>query len=105
MSPSDRFALLVEEFSPLDGVVPPGATTGFGSSALRFEGRIFAMLAHERLVVKLPAPRVASLVAGGEGDHFDAGKGRPMKEWLSLSPDSGQSWSDLAREALAFASR
>ena len=105
MSPTDRFALLVEEFAPLDGVIPPGTTNGFGSSALRFEGRIFAMLAHDRLVLKLPSARVASLVADGEGDHFDAGKGRPLKEWLSLGPDSDLSWSELAHEALNFARR
>jgi TfoX/Sxy family transcriptional regulator of competence genes len=105
MLPSDRFALLVDELAPLEGVVPPGATAGFGSGALRFEGRIFAMLAHDRLVVKLPAKRVTELVADGEGDRFDAGKGRPMKEWLSLHPDSTRSWSELAREALQFAQR
>lgn len=103
MNPSDRFALLVEEFASLDGVIPPGTTAGFGSSALRFQGRIFAMLAHDRLVVKLPAARVTALVDDGEGERFDAGKGRPMKEWLSLYPDSDASWSDLAHEALRFA--
>ncbi len=105
MQPSDRFARLVAEFAPLEGVVPPGATAGFGSSALRFEGRIFAMLAHDRLVVKLPAARVETLVGAGEGGHFDANKGRPMKEWLALSPDSDLSWSELAHEALRFAHR
>ena len=105
MQPTDRFARLVEEFAPLDGVIPPGATAGFGASALRVEGRIFAMLAHDRLVVKLPASRVTTLVADGDGDHFDAGKGRPMKEWLSLRPDSLLSWSELAHEALRFVRR
>jgi TfoX/Sxy family transcriptional regulator of competence genes len=105
MDPSGRFALLVDEFSSLDGVVPPGATAGFGSSALRFEGRIFAMLAHDRLVVKLPAARVTALVDDGEGERYDAGKGRPMKEWLSLLPDSTVPWSDIAHEAFRFARR
>ena len=63
------------------------------------------MLAHDRLVVKLPTARVTALVAGGDGDRFDANKGRPMKEWLSLGPDSELSWSELAREALQFARR
>ena len=40
---------------------------------------------------------------GGDGVHFDANKGTPMKEWLSLDPDSGQDWLSLAREALDFA--
>ena len=55
------------------------------------------------LVVKLPAPRVDELVAGGHGDRFDANKGTPMKEWFSLDPGSALPWPPLAREALDFA--
>jgi hypothetical protein len=60
------------------------------------------MLAHERLVVKLPAARVDELVGTGDGVRFDANKGVPMKESLSLDPESPLSWQELAREALAF---
>jgi hypothetical protein len=34
---------------------------------------------------------------------FDANKGTPMREWLSLDPDSGLDWHALAEEAIAFA--
>jgi hypothetical protein len=61
------------------------------------------MLVRGRLVVKLPAGRVIELVSAGEGVHFDANKGTPMKEWLSLDPESGLAWLPLAREALEFA--
>ena len=47
--------------------------------------------------------RVDVLVGAGAGRHFDANKGIPMKEWLSLDPDSGEDWLALAREALAHA--
>ena len=60
------------------------------------------MLAHDRLVVKLPAARVDELVAAGDGVRFDANKGVPMKEWLSLDPASQLSWRQLAQEALVF---
>jgi hypothetical protein len=60
------------------------------------------MLTRDRLVVKLPKPRVAELVASGAGEPFDAGKGTPMKEWLVVA-DSGD-WEGLAEEALAFVS-
>jgi hypothetical protein len=53
-------------------------------------------------VVKLPAARVDELVGAGEGVRFDANKGVPMKQWLSLDPESRLSWHELSREALAF---
>jgi hypothetical protein len=78
---------------------------GFGSGTLKTNNKIFAMMSGGRLVVKLPAARVSALVADGEGEHFDAGKGKPMKEWFALDPASGLAWEALAREALRFVDR
>ena len=100
---ADRFGDLVDELIGSPGVTPPRGGSGFGRSALRWERKIFAMLVRGRLVVKLPAPRVDALVAGGDGVRFDANKGTPMKEWFSLDPESGLAWEALAREALDFA--
>jgi hypothetical protein len=99
----ERFEDLVDELTGIDGVVPPRGGSGFGRSAVRYQGKIFAMLVRGSLVLKLPAQRVEELVAAGEGVHFDANKGTPMKEWLSLGPDSGRPWLPLAHEALDFA--
>jgi hypothetical protein len=99
----DRFGDLVDELIGCAGVTPPGGGSGFGRSALRWENKIFAMLVRERLVVKLPAWRVDALVSGRDGVRFDANKGTPMREWLSLDPESGLAWLSLAREALDFA--
>jgi hypothetical protein len=85
------------------GVTPPRGGSGFGRSALRWEGKIFAMLVRGRLVVKLPAARVDALTGDGDGVPFDANKGTPMKEWFSLDPASGLPWLPLAQEALEFA--
>ena len=60
------------------------------------------MLVRGVLVLKLPGKRVEELVESGDGERFDAGKGKPMREWLALSPTSGKSWMALAREAMAF---
>jgi len=75
----------------------------FGSNGLKTKGKIFAMLAQETVVVKLPRERVDALVAAGEGEPFDPGHGRRMKEWIALRGDTG-SWLSLAREAHAFVS-
>ncbi|MHB8587426.1 MAG: hypothetical protein ACYDA0_01080 [Candidatus Dormibacteraceae bacterium] len=76
---------------------------GFGSTGqLKVDGKIFAMLVRGTLVLKLPSDRVDDLVESGHGERFDAGKGRPMREWLALSPSSRKPWLALAREAMAF---
>jgi hypothetical protein len=101
VSPQERFDDLVDELVGIDGVTPP-VGGGFGSHALRYRKKIFAMLVRGRLVLKLPRERVDELVSAGEGLRFDANKGTPMKEWLALDGDSALDWSALAREALAF---
>ena len=80
----------------------PGVSTPDGSSALRVHGHIFAMVRAKRLVLKLPPKRVTELLAAGRGSPFDGGKGRPMKEWISLAPEHQDDWLDLAIEALSF---
>jgi hypothetical protein len=101
-SGDQRFAKLVEALDGEDGVTVGGGRRGFGSDALQVDGRIFAMVTGGRLVLKLPAPRVAALVAASDGLPFDAGKGRPMKEWVALADDEAVAWRELALEALAF---
>ena len=105
MTPQERYQALVEQMLGLPDVRPPSQGTGFGSGALTVGGRIFAMLTNDRLVVKLPRQRVDALFAAGEGDRFDPGHGRIMKEWLSVSPGQEKRWDALAREAHDFVSK
>ncbi len=110
MSAQTRFAELVEHFAATPGVTGPGdrldaARRGFGSDALKINGSIFAMITRGHLVVKLPAARVHELIAAGEGVPFDAGKGRPMREWVAVSGTDARTWQELAGEALRFVRR
>jgi hypothetical protein len=73
----------------------------FGSNALKVDGRIFAMFAQGKLVVKLPKERVDELIAEG-GVRFDPGHGRLMKEWVGIDSD-GSDWVELVEEAYRFA--
>ena len=79
-----------------------GNSRAFGSNALKTEGRIFALLSHDRLVVKLPAKRVQALIEDGLGRRFDPGHGRLMREWLDVSVDDPETWQALANEALTY---
>jgi hypothetical protein len=102
----EGFAAIVSALGRRPGVstpdAPPSSGARFGSSALRVHGHIFAMVSAQRLVLKLPANRVTELIAAGRGSPFDGGKGRPMKEWVSLAPAHADDWLDLATESLSF---
>jgi hypothetical protein len=105
MTPEARYADLVRKLSSSSGVTSVSEGKGFGSSGqLKAGGRIFAMLVRDHLVLKLPRQRVDELVADGDGTRFDAGKGKPMREWFVLSTASKKPWLPLAREALEFVS-
>lgn len=95
-----RFAAIQAEYAD-DPRVTMG--TGFGPKAgMRVEGRIFAMLVHDGIALKLPRDRVQTLVDTGAGRQFGMGKKRPMKEWVSIAVDSPEART-LVSEAYAFA--
>jgi predicted HAD superfamily Cof-like phosphohydrolase len=73
----------------------------FASDGLKVDDKIFAMLVRGNLVAKLPRARVDALVAARQGERFDPGHGRLMKEWVVVAPGAGD-WLALAREARAF---
>ena len=99
-----RFAEIAESLKGETGV-SPGADgkKKFGSTALKVDNRIFAMLtSKDEFVVKLPAARVAELEDAGVGRRFDPGHGRLMKQWLTVDGAASKRWQTLAAEALAF---
>jgi hypothetical protein len=95
------FEAVVEALAGRDRVAV-GGRRGFGGNALQVDGHIFAMSNHRGLVLKLPRTRVAELIATGDGLPFDAGKGRPMAEWVVIPPNAGVDSIALAEDALAF---
>jgi hypothetical protein len=84
------------------GPAPRGR--GFGSGALKIDGKIFASLASgDRLLLKLPAARVDALIAEGIGERFSTGTGRPKREWVTIPLAHAARWVALSDEARAFA--
>ena len=79
-----------------------GARRAFGSTSLKANGKIFAMLVKDQLVVKLPEDRVDALISQGVGGRFD--NGRPQREWLSVTSEAYDEWLPLATEAEQFVS-
>ncbi|HXA28398.1 MAG TPA: hypothetical protein VN193_06590 [Candidatus Angelobacter sp.] len=97
-----QFTAMVKALEREARVTLGAGRRGFGADALQVDGRIFAMVSRGHLVLKLPAERVAALIDGGKGAPFDAGKGRPMKEWVMLERCTTKQAVALAEEALAF---
>ena len=98
------FESLCDEYAGEAGVTVPEGGSGFGANAIKINKSIFAMLVNDRLVVKLPAARVRELISADDGVPFDAGKGKPMKEWVGLTVDD-DACRDLVAEAMAFVSK
>lgn len=74
----------------------------FGSEGLKIGKQVFAMEVKGRLVVKLSVERADELRRKGLAEAFDPGHGRPMKQWVAVSPKAKADWVALSREALAF---
>ena len=101
----ERWAALVEKILA-EGAATYGNESGpqqaFGSTSLKTNGKIFAMLVKDRLVVKLDRRRVDELVEAGVGQRFDPGHGRLQREWLDVESAADDVWLGLATEAEKF---
>jgi len=96
-----RFAPVVAAVAGKGGVTRE-SRRGFGSGALKVNGKIFAMMTPAAaFVVKIPKARVDELVNQGVGERFEPGPGRIMKEWLGLDRHA-ERWAELAKEAYQF---
>jgi hypothetical protein len=97
--PAERYGALASTLLGEPGVTMSDSR-GFARGALMIHGKLLVALRGDDLLIKLPAERVAALIASGHGAPFDANKGKPMKEWVlaKMSAD----WDALAREAMVF---
>ena len=100
--PERRYAEIVARLVGEPGV-EQSLTRGFAQYGLKVDGKLFASLWRKGgLILKLPRARVDWLVDSGDGERFDPGHGKAMKEWVVIGPGATIDWLELAREALAF---
>jgi len=73
------------------------------SVGLKTSGKFFAFPTKGELVVKLPAARVEELIASGAGQPCNPrGQGRPMREWVRLTPPHEAACAAYVTEARDF---
>ncbi len=95
--------LLDELAAAYDDVPDVDRAPMFGSEALRVGRKVFAFVGREgQLIVKLPAPKVAELLAAGEAEPVHVGR-NPTREWAGLPYSEDHTrWRDLLTEAHEF---
>ncbi|GAB3819660.1 hypothetical protein [Kribbella italica] len=105
--------LLDELAAAYDDVPDVDRSLMFGSEALRVapdsgarSSKVFAFVGREgELILKLPAPRVAELLAAGEAEPVHIGRNQ-TREWAAVPyPTDPTRWGDLLAEAHTFVSR
>jgi hypothetical protein len=101
VSAEDFYRALAARYA---GKSDAGSSKGFGSNALKVNGKIFASLTKGRLLLKLPEARVDALVKSKKGTRFSTGIGRIKKEWVTVGPSSEAEWLTLAGEARSHVS-
>jgi hypothetical protein len=70
--------------------------------SLKSSKKMFAMFQKGNYVLKLPKERVEELVNSGEGQPYDPGNGRIMKEWVIIPIENSVKWIEYASEAKQF---
>ena len=95
---SDRLAPIAAAFAG-NASVTQGKM--FGSTALKVNGKVFAMVVKGKFVAKLPTTHIAVLMQEVGAENFDPGHGKLMKEWVALNSHRDL-WMGLANEAYQF---
>jgi hypothetical protein len=97
----ELFRRLVEPMYAEPGIRP---STMMGLPCVRLDGAFFASLDRRTgaLLVKLPAARVAELLAAGTARPF-APAGRVFREWAAIEAPDPALWSALLTEARTHA--
>ena len=98
---SELFWELIDELQLEDQRVEEG--TIMGGRCVRVDGEFLALVDHKGsgMVVKLPAARVAALIAEGVGAPF-APAGRVFREWIAVGRSGSDGWPALLREGTDF---
>ena len=82
----------------------PGVGRGkaLQNQGLMVDGKLFAFLKGEQLILKLPAKTIDDLIVSHDAIRFERGQGKPMREWICLPAHVTSAWPDLTKQAYDF---
>ena len=73
---------------------------GKGSQGIKVGNNMIIMFYKGDLLLKLTPERVKELVQKGQGESFDPGTGKPMKDRVLIPYNKARSWMKLCEEAI-----
>src|ERR1700680_3510297 len=95
-SAADFYGALKARYAGKSDATP---SRGFGSKALKVNGKIFASLTKNRLLLKLPEARVDALVKSKKGQRFSTGVGRVKNGLPSRRAPRRNGWGSPMKRA------
>lgn len=72
---------------------------GRGAQGIKRGGNLFVMFMKGDLIVKLPEQRVNEIIETGDGEPFDPGTGKPMKNRVLILAKNSDTWIKYITEA------
>ena len=72
---------------------------GRGAQGIKRGGKLFVMFMKGDLIVKLPENRVKEIIDTGDGEPFDPGTGKPMKNRVLIPARKKDMWIKYSEEA------
>lgn len=77
----------------------------FGKLCYKIKGKAFVCFFQNEMVFKLNSDKHSEALSLDGSQLFDpSGKGRPMKEWVQVSYDDADRWSEFAASAYNYVS-
>ena len=96
MTAEEKWLQLKEHFLEMEEVQKQG-------ESLKIRKKMFAFFGEETFVVKLQKERGAELLQSVDGQPYDPGNGKIMKEWVIIPEEHSERWMDYTLEAKQFA--
>ena len=75
---------------------------GRGAQGIKLGKKLIVMFMKGDLIVKLPEERVSEIIASGDGEPYDPGTGKPMKNWVLITETRRELWIKYSEEAKQY---
>ena len=96
---ADPFEDVKRYFENFDDVI---VNVGKGAQGMKLGKKMFVMFYKGQLLVMLPPERVTELIESGEGEPYDPGTGKPMKNRIIIPDSRKDEWVSFSEESKRY---